>query len=208
MAERKRLDAIAITDHNSLRSFSLPPSSNVRVIPGCEYATDFGDITGLFNTTSHPYRDVFKLIDHLRQEKALVVLVHPFRGNHGGRRLLLDVAEQSDLIEVWNPRSPLELNRQATKLAHDLDKPVLGGSDAHSLKEIGSTHTVLGSFRPSESLSNQLLRNPRRLVVSVTPASEQRVSRIIRALREYDYLLASRLAFLHCTRLVMEYGAR
>jgi predicted metal-dependent phosphoesterase TrpH len=203
-ALRRRLDVVAITDHGSLRTFDVRSLRELQTIAGCEYATDFGDITGLFNKTHQPCRNVFQLIERLKEEKALVVLVHPYRGNHGGETRVRDVGDQCDLVEVWNSRSSRELNEKAMKLAHDLDKPILGGSDAHSLREIGSSRTVLESVNPAQPLYQQLLKNPRHLAISLTSNSQKRISRIIRSFREYQFGLTLELMFVHSIRSLHE----
>jgi predicted metal-dependent phosphoesterase TrpH len=203
-ALRRKLDAIAITDHNSLRTFEVGSSNGFQTIAGCEYATGFGDIAGLFNKSYRPDKNVFKLIDHLKEEQALAVFVHPYRANRGGEKLVRDVADQCDLVEVWNGRSSIELNKKAMKLARALDKPVVAGSDAHSPKEIGSSQTVLDSFDPTQPLYRQLLRNPRHLSVSLASNYEKRVTSIVRSFREYRYAFTLKLVFVHCVKSLTE----
>lgn len=138
-AKEKGFTCISITDHNSIKG-SLEAKKHesefgIKVIIGEEIRTDIGDIIGLGlveNITTGDWLDVIK---NINQQGGISVLAHPFRGHKN----ILEVAQEVDLIEVWNSHSSYDENSRSHELAIKLNKPYIVGSDAHTYREIGST---------------------------------------------------------------------
>jgi predicted metal-dependent phosphoesterase TrpH len=68
-----------------------------------------------------------------------------------GRRHLREeaierIAGQIDIVEVFNGRSQLEINRRAEELRSTLGVAAGAGSDAHTLQEIGSVYVEMEAF--------------------------------------------------------------
>ena len=136
------LDRIAITDHNRLwaaREMALRHPD--RIIPGEEVKTAEGiDVIGLYLheeiPKGTPGREVCARV---REQGGLVYLPHPYaRGKGGSGRYAEELAEHADIIEVFNARlHDGALNQAAADLAERRKLPGGGGSDAHSLWEVG-----------------------------------------------------------------------
>ncbi|MDD1690293.1 MAG: PHP domain-containing protein [Methanoregula sp.] len=140
-AKKAGLTCIAITDHGTIRGGlegkTVARTYGISVIVGTEISTDCGDIIGLnlheeIGVTR--WQDVIK---EIRSQGGKVVLPHPYRDHCS----IEEIAECVDFIEIWNGRSTLQQNTAAQDLANRFLKPVMYGSDAHVISEIGSVKT-------------------------------------------------------------------
>ena len=89
-AEAVGLDAIAITDHDSVNGarYALECETRVLVIPGIEVSTAQGHLLVLGTTTVLPAgRDLIETVALARSRGALLVLPHPYHmWRHGAAR--------------------------------------------------------------------------------------------------------------------------
>ncbi|MEM2899900.1 MAG: PHP domain-containing protein, partial [Thermoplasmata archaeon] len=104
IAKKKKLDGVAITDHNtikgSIEAAKMTKNQDFIVISGTEIATDYGDIIGLYIDEEIRARRCLEVIDEIHTQGGLVVLPHPYKGH-----ILNDeVLSRIDLIEVFNGR--------------------------------------------------------------------------------------------------------
>ncbi len=146
VARRKELDAIALTDHNTMAAYEhLPhPSRTIGIVlvRGMEVATECGDVIGLFLTEEVQSRQFRTVVDEIRDQGGLVVLPHPCRRSCDPRGLLHTV----DLIEVINARSRDGENAEAWKMSREFRIPPVTGSDAHTYFEIGRVVTEFDGY--------------------------------------------------------------
>jgi len=171
-AKRKGLSAVAITDHNTtkgaaetVREASL--SGDLIVVPGIEVKTNIGDIIGLWVEGKIRSRSFLSVVDEIKKQDGIVVLPHPFRGHKNLRNEMLS---NIDVVETLNGRVSREDNLRAKKLALSLDKPVIGGSDAHFAFEIGCVRTILpDASTSSEELRKLITDGKRKLVGRESP---------------------------------------
>ncbi len=141
-AMERGLDRIAITDHDRLwaarEMARLHPD---RVIPGEEVKTAEGiDVIGLYLREEIPGgTPAVEVCARVREQGGLVYLPHPYaRGKGGSGRHAEELADHSDIIEVFNARlHDPGLNRAAADLANRRNLPGGGGSDAHTVWEVG-----------------------------------------------------------------------
>jgi len=142
-AARRGLDGVAITDHNTtkggLLGFKVAESNGVMVIPGVEISSVRGDIVVLGIMEELEFRpkemDVGEVMELARDAGGIVVLPHPYRRS----KPPTFVREfRVDAIEGFNARTSRRLNEKAKKLAEAEGIPVVAGSDAHTLDEIGN----------------------------------------------------------------------
>ena len=141
-ARARRLDRIAITDHNeidgALRARDLAPEL---VIVGEEVKTAEGvDLTGLFISEKIPRgTPALEAAETIHEQGGLVYIPHPFAGGKGvGEEVLERLASRVDVIEIFNARIHVpELNERARRWAEEHDLAGGAGSDAHTLREIG-----------------------------------------------------------------------
>lgn len=160
--EESGLEAIAITDHNTiagaLEVASLAPKE-LHVIVGEEIKTTEGEIIGLYLTTEIPRGlSAEETIAEIRKQGGLVYVPHPFDPLHltPTYELLARNAADIDIIEVYNPRITFtSFNEKAKRLARKYDIPGGAGSDCHVVQGIGTAMISLRRFgRPEELLAS------------------------------------------------------
>jgi hypothetical protein len=147
-AEVVGLDAIAITDHDSVdgakKALSIP--SPVLVIPGIEVSTKQGHLLVLGVTEIIPADlDVVATVNIARRMGALAILPHPYHvWRHGVARRKKAGMHIVDAVEAFNSRYIVgSANQKAARIAKRLGKPCVGGSDAHNAKFVGFGRTYI-----------------------------------------------------------------
>jgi predicted metal-dependent phosphoesterase TrpH len=163
VAQSTDLRLIAITDHDSIagaqRAAQIAPHYGVEVIVGEEVSTREGHLLALFiDTLLPPGRPVAETIAAIHAQGGLAIAAHPFDRSVPslGRRGLSHDGWEFDAIEgfnagmIWWPRSS---NHAAQQVAARLRRPVVGGSDAHTLATVG-----LGYTRFPGTTANDLYR--------------------------------------------------
>jgi predicted metal-dependent phosphoesterase TrpH len=141
-AEQVGLDAIAITDHDTVEGslYAQRIRSPVLVIPGIEVSTRQGHIIVLgIDTPLPPHRDVMETIAEARARGGLVILPHPYHmWRHGVARKMKGSIRAVDAVEAFNSRYIVgTANRKAALMARRYQKPCVGGSDAHHARFVG-----------------------------------------------------------------------
>lgn len=141
----------AITDHNEIWGAkklkeivdSTEASDYLDIIVGEEVSTSEGEIIGLFLQNKIPAGlSPEETVAEIKAQGGLVLLPHGF--DPLKRHALEDaarerMAESFDIIEVFNARiSNLKWNAAASAWAAQHGLPESSGSDAHTLKDIGS----------------------------------------------------------------------
>lgn len=143
VAKAKGLNGIAITDHNTITGALAVKKANSDpdfcVIVGAEIATDQGDIIGLFLEREIESREALAVIKEIKAQGGLAVLPHPCRGH----KLKEESIPSFDFVEIKNAHNYLDQDERAEVLAKKYEKPVLAGSDAHYLNEIGCGVTTI-----------------------------------------------------------------
>jgi dephospho-CoA kinase len=154
------LGRICITDHNELDvALELAQRYPERVIPGEEVKTAEGvDVSGLYLRERIPKgTPARETCERIREQGGLVYVPHPFAGGKGGGgRILPEIADLVDIVEGFNARiHDPALNRRAQAWARERGLPQGGGSDAHTLGEVGAGYVEVPSFpnRPDALLA-------------------------------------------------------
>jgi predicted metal-dependent phosphoesterase TrpH len=160
-AEAAGLDAIAITDHDTVEGAlaALTVPTWLVVIPGIEISTRQGHLIALGVDKKIPSGlDVVETIRLGHQEGALLILPHPFHiWRHGVGRKLRSAFYAVDAIEVFNSRYIVgSANLKAARMARRIGKPCVGGSDAHNARYIGFGRTWVDADRNVESILNAI----------------------------------------------------
>lgn len=168
IGERRGLNAIAITDHNTIMGgvktdrTRRKEKSKVVVIIGSEISTNMGEITGIFLNEEIKSRNILEVVDEIRGQDGLVLVPHPFR-----RRKFDDlraIISQIDLLEKFNSQSPITLEQN--NLLETLNKTLVGGSDAHFPQEIGLCKTILNASDLDTGEIRRMLLCPSNVTVS------------------------------------------
>jgi predicted metal-dependent phosphoesterase TrpH len=172
IAKKKRLSAIAITDHETVKGAvetikENSNSHNLLVIPGIEIRTDIGDIIGLFIEEDIVTREIYEAIDCIKEFDGVTILPHPCRGH---KNLTEEIIQKIDLVEGLNGRSSSSKNLEAIKFAFSHKKPIIAGSDAHFSFEIGCVKTLFcGAAANMEDLKKIIDSSKRKLVGKESP---------------------------------------
>lgn len=181
-ARRTKLDFLAITDHNTLRGAqevaAMSRDHRLEVVIGAEYATDRGDVIGLFLTDEVVSRRFDEVIAEIRAQGGLAVLPHPYRGRHSDPAR----TEAVDLIEVFNARSSPEDNASAAADAERFGVPAVAGADVHTTPELLRNGTLI-TLHGSGDLRHRLLHAPRDLSTRPTSRTLRRYSQVVKRIR-------------------------
>jgi len=163
MAERTRVDGIAITDHDHLMSGDeaerLTRRYGFLILPGVEISADwiYAHILAFgIEKEIKPDLGVEETIAKVHEQGGVAIAAHPFRytdklGKEWG---------EIDGIETLNPNcSPIQ-NMKAAEVALERKLPQIGCSDVHSPSMVGTYATKLeGRIINIGQLKDALLRS-------------------------------------------------
>ena len=145
-AKKVGIDGICITDHNSIASKSvlekIADYSGLFVIVGVEYTTSYGDFLVYGPVDYIPEKmDAKNLFKWVQKEGGVTVAAHPFRKD---RPVDPDVLHLAKIIESVNGRNNSAENALCKNWIkkHGNEVKEIGGSDAHTVEEIGQAVTV------------------------------------------------------------------
>lgn len=160
LCERRGIDKLALTDHNTAEgALLLQQRAPDRIIVGEEIMTTQGELLAYFVQESIPAGlTPQETIDELRAQGAIISVSHPFDRLRKGaweEHHLLAIIEQVDAIETFNARCLYaEDNARAAAFAKTHGLRGTAGSDAHSRPEYGRALTLLAPFTtPSEFIA-------------------------------------------------------
>jgi predicted metal-dependent phosphoesterase TrpH len=162
-ARDRGLGAIAITDHNevsgALEARRIAEGmDDLKVIVAEEVKTaEQGEVIGLFLEEKIPRgMTMAETITAIRAQGGLVYVPHPFDRFHSvpDYEHLLDIVEEIDVLEVFNPRVALTaFNEEAERFARKYRIVPGAGSDSHVAQGLGSVRVRIHDFDgPAEFL--------------------------------------------------------
>jgi predicted metal-dependent phosphoesterase TrpH/glycosyltransferase involved in cell wall biosynthesis len=177
-AKVQGLGAIAVTDHNEVSgahaAAEIAEHYGVKVIIGEEVKTkDQGEVIGLFINEKIPKGVTLQeAIADIKRQGGLVYVPHPFDRMHSvpDYKNLLEVLDDIDLIEVFNPRVAFTaFNDEAARFAAKYRIVAGAGSDSHVAQGLGSVRINMHDFDgPEEFLESlrdaDIVRTPTSLV--------------------------------------------
>jgi len=203
-AHAEGLGAIAVTDHNEISGAqdALAKADGVKVIVAEEVKTaSQGEVIGLFLEEKIPRGlTLAETIAEIKRQGGLVYVPHPFDRLHAvpDYEHLLDVLEEVDAIEVFNPRIAFKpFNEEAVRFAAKYRIVAGAGSDSHVAAGLGSVRIRMRDFDgPDEFLESlraaDIIRKPTSLLyvqalkflqTKATPASARGAAKQRRAAR-------------------------
>ncbi len=147
-ARARGLDAICITDHDSmgLKEYAENYSREVGfpIFVGVEYYSLQGDILAYgIDTIPDGRIDAQDFIDYVNERGGVTFACHPFRNNNRGLEDHLSKVEGLTGIEVLNGSTLFEANQVAYEYCDDLGLMAIGAGDSHHLKAVGRYATWL-----------------------------------------------------------------
>src|SRR5205823_7033333 len=203
-AHAEGLGAIAVTDHNEISGAqdALAKADGVKVIVAEEVKTaSQGEVNGLFLEEKIPRGlTLAETIAEIKRQGGLVYVPHPFDRLHAvpDYEHLLNVLEEVDAIEVFNPRVAFKpFNEEAARFAAKYRIVAGAGSDSHVAAGLGSVRIRMRDFDgPEEFLESlrdaDIIRKPTSLLyvqalkfleTKATPAPARRARRARRVRR-------------------------
>ena len=150
--DRRELDMVAITDHNTIAgALDFHSRAPDRFLVGEEIKTTRGELLALFiGEEVPPGLSIQETMARVRAQGGLVGVSHPLdrvRSDAVGRDVLDEIHAQLDFVEVLNARTTFRGdNQQARELAAGWGLPGSAGSDAHASCEVGKAYVELASF--------------------------------------------------------------
>jgi predicted metal-dependent phosphoesterase TrpH/glycosyltransferase involved in cell wall biosynthesis len=155
-AKDRGLGAIAITDHNEISGAleareAAATMGGIEVIVAEEVKTaEQGEVIGLFiEERIDRGMTMAETIAEIRRQGGLVYVPHPFDRMHSvpDYEHLLDIVEDIDILEVFNPRVALTaFNEEAERFAAKYRIVPGAGSDSHVAQGLGSVMTRVHDF--------------------------------------------------------------
>jgi predicted metal-dependent phosphoesterase TrpH len=157
-AEARRLDVIAITDHERIdaavaaREMARARELRVEVIVGEEISTRSGHLLGLFlQRRIPPWRSLKWSVAQVHEQGGIAVIAHPLVpyplcASAGAIRRLLDEADpiyHPDGIEAFNPTTAgMRWQKRVPPFAAEVGLAALGNSDAHAAEHVALALTT------------------------------------------------------------------
>ena len=158
----KGINCVAIADHGTAEgALKLQENAPITVIVAEEILTPDGEIMGMFLKESIPSGlSVAETISRIKAQDGLVCVPHPFdifRNSALRNHIIEEIADQIDIIEVFNSRSlPPQQSAKARAFARKHNIIQGAGSDAHTLQEIGHAYVQMPEFKGKEDFLEAL----------------------------------------------------
>jgi len=156
-------DVISITNHDiitySKKLVDYAKKKGILLIPGTE-VTIKGKHLLIYNITNEELFTI-KSIDDLKmfkRKRYLIVVPHPFfLKKFCLSKELIENTGLFDAIEFSSNYSKrLNINKKAIMFSKKKSIPLIGASDSHSLKQFGSTYTLIDADKNIESIFNAI----------------------------------------------------
>ena len=192
-AAKKGLDAISVTDHNTIQGGleckQFEKKYGVMVIPGEEVSSSDGHILAIgIQETIPKGMSVPETVDAIHDQGGIAISSHPFDISMNG---LGKLSKQCDAIEVFNSINFDRLsNRNARQWAKQQNLVGVASSDAHTPEMVG--HGVTEVLTDSQNLDSILkaIRNGKvKLHTKYTPMPVLGRWTVTRFQMSYDYTL-------------------
>ncbi len=156
------INCIAIADHGTAEgALKMQELAPFKVIVAEEILTTQGEIMGMFLKETIPSGITpEEAVRRIKEQGGLVNIPHPFetiRGSALKDAFIDEIAEDIDLMEVLNSRSPFPANsNKARAFAEKYGIPGSAGSDAHTVGEIGNAYIVMPEFNSKDEFLKAL----------------------------------------------------
>jgi len=162
-ARAQGLGAIAVTDHNEISGAleARDHANRIKVIVAEEVKTaDQGEVIGLFIEEKIPRGlSLEETLAEIHRQGGLAYVPHPFDRMHSvpDYEHLLNVIEDIDAIEVFNPRVAFSaFNEEAARFAAKYRIAAGAGSDSHVAQSLGSVKIRMRDFHGPEEFLESL----------------------------------------------------
>ena len=157
------INCIAIADHGTIEgALEMQSIAPFPVIVAEEILTPQGEIMGMFLKDGIPSGlSVGETISRIKAQGALVGIPHPFdifRHSALKAKIVEEIVDQIDVIEVFNSRTLFQSSAKAQVFAQKYGIPGSAGSDAHTPNEIGKAYVEMPEFNGRDDFLNALVK--------------------------------------------------
>lgn len=180
-AIKQKFDVLAITCHNFLyQNEELKKSAQKKgliLIFGIEKDIENKHVL-LYNLTPEEAENIKTFVDlrdaRIKNKKLFTIAAHP---PYLGASCLRDkIYQYTGLFDAWehsflHTRS-YNPNQKMLKRAKELDKPVVGNSDVHLLKDLGRTYTLIDAEKTEQAIFQAIEENKVQVVTKPLPIWE------------------------------------
>jgi len=150
-AKKRGLNAVAVTDHNSLDgAYKIAKETDFLIIPGMEVSSADGHIVALNVKELIPHGlSAPETVEHIHKAGGVAIACHPYVYFKGA--LKEKVCSTFDAIEVINSRAfPFKRSvRKAEETAKKLGLVRVAGTDSHYGPQIGCAYTAIEVDEPT-----------------------------------------------------------
>jgi predicted metal-dependent phosphoesterase TrpH len=203
---------IAITDHNSIKGIerALEIKTTITIIPGIEVSTKEGPHVLLYFKNIENLRNFYdeieiyiskvsffitnisfyELIRIAKKYDCIICFAHPFAPGYFNikeiiKQGILDkkIYDMFDTIEVINGVSTKKMNNKSILLAEKFNKKIIGGSDAHTLKQVGTVITSAIANNIEEFFSE--IKNNKTLVKGTSINNIDKINFLLKCLPKH-----------------------
>ena len=157
------INCITIADHGTVEgALKMQRLAPFTVIVAEEMLTSHGEIMGMFLKEGIPSGlSIEQTISQIRAQGGLVCIPHAFdifRPSALGGKIVEELVEQIDVMEVFNARSPLlRSSAKAQVFAQKYGIAKSAGSDAHTPDEIGNAYVEMAEFNDKDDFLQALV---------------------------------------------------
>lgn len=162
-AKKVKLDAICITDHDSTAGIwqtkKIGEEEGIKVFGGIEISTKEGHIMVFSKELDEIKKPIHvtDLISYVHAQGGVVIPVHPFRRGVPCISNKLYEISGFDALEILNGNCTQDMNILAWLASIKLGIPGIGGSDAHTLTQVGRYVTMFDTnIENEEELINAI----------------------------------------------------
>ncbi len=158
------INCVAICDHGTAQGgLELRKIAPFKVIVAEEILTPHGEIMGMFLEETIPSGlSVPETLSRIKAQGGLVCIPHPFdvfRQSALRNNTLEEIAEQIDVVEVFNSRAILaRSSAKALAFAAKYGIAQSAGSDAHTPHEIGNAYVEIPEFNGRDDFLEALAK--------------------------------------------------
>jgi len=148
IARKLGLRVLCVTDHNSIKGGLKAREyakryDDIEVVVGAEMMTSQGEVIALFIEEDIPKGlTAVDTIERIRAQNGLAIAPHPFSRHVCALGLRVDELDIDALETINGGHLDGYANAAAKKHAESGRWAVVGGSDAHSLGQLGCAHTA------------------------------------------------------------------
>jgi len=188
----KGLDGIAITDHNTCEGWEemirVGKKFELRIVKGVEMkfhpsSKKSFEVLALFLQEPIKDKELFEVLDEVEDQDGIIAIPHPFDPLKGNPKEMKKILERINAIEVFNSRVPNSVyNQKALRFAERHGLGMVGGSDAHTPREVGNAYTLANANDLNE-FREAILKRKTKVEGKLTNHLVRRVPSMIRFLR-------------------------